>query len=153
MYRVKLNGNYNVCVSDLDTIFTATRSEKSFSDKEFENSEDIKKYIGKFLSVEYVKVKAANGGQVQKAKKEKTAFEVKTKIEESDGKDRIVIEEKNPVESNIFVADKASSTVSLDEKTNENNDIVIADACVDDVALADEHLDDVLPFDFFGKAV
>ena len=49
MYKVKLTGNYNVYVQDLNFEFTPIRPEKNFSDEEFENSEDIKSFLGKYL--------------------------------------------------------------------------------------------------------
>lgn len=49
MYKVKLAGNYNVFVKDLNTEFTPDKDSKIFSDEEFESSEDIKIFLGDYL--------------------------------------------------------------------------------------------------------
>lgn len=125
MYRVKLTGNYNVCISDLDTILTAARPEKSFPDSEFENSEDVKKYIGKFLSVEYVEVKATKPSKTDKKPSPAAPTEVKTKVEAHNEKERIVIENKPSQNPEVIIADNAS--IDSGEKLPIENEIVRAD--------------------------
>jgi len=124
MYRVKLKGNFNVCVNDLDAIFTYNRPEKTFSDSEFENSEDIQRYIGKYLVAEHVDVKQP---KPSKEVKENPTNKVDTKIETTDDKDRIIIQNKeHKQDSDIVVADNASFTVKPEDVVKDE-DIVVAD--------------------------
>jgi len=130
MYRVKLNGNFNVCINDLNTVFTYNRPEKTFSDDEFENSDDIKRYIGKFLTAEYIDIKKPK--PVKKSenveKPIETKAEVKTKIETIDDKDRIIVEEKATIsksENETIIADNASLPKEA-TLVSDDSDIIVA---------------------------
>lgn len=75
MYKVELTGNYNIYVGDLNFEFTPIKNSKVFSDDEFEGSNDIKPFLGEYLSFK-------KQGDVKESKKETTVQVVNTVVHE-----------------------------------------------------------------------
>ena len=73
MYKVTLNGNYNIYVKDLNFEFTPIKTVKTFSDEEFENSTDIKVFLGEYLTA----TKVGNEKQAKKVAEKKVSSDVK----------------------------------------------------------------------------
>lgn len=108
LYKVSLNGNYNIFVRDLNFEFTPSKPTKTFSDEEFESSNDIKPFIGDYLVVE-------KGAKTTKA----TVSETK-KVSE-DVKEIPVAKE---VEETVINATNASKTSSADEKSSNEKTLL-----------------------------
>ena len=152
MYKVKLIGNFNVCVGDLNATFTQTRSEKIFSDSEFENSEDIKKYIGKYLSAEYVEVKQLNRQTIKTYTKPSIPAEVKTETTTVNDKDRIIVQAKSNLDdSDIVNADNAS--LSKETTPLNDSDIIKADGASFEKNIITEEDKKSVRIDNFGNTV
>ena len=123
MYKVKLTGNYNVYVQDLNFEFTPIRPEKNFSDEEFENSEDIKSFLGKYL--EATKGAKSNATTVVVTKKvHYDVQEVPSKKDKSEEKP--VINATNA--SKTTSADVKKKEKTLEEEKKGSKDDTIVDA-------------------------
>ena len=123
MYKVKLTGNYNVYVQDLNFEFTPIRPEKNFSDEEFENSEDIKSFLGKYL--EATKGAKSNATTVVVTKKvHSDVQEVPSKKDKSEEKP--VINATNA--SKTTSADVKKKEKTLEEEKKGSKDDTIVDA-------------------------
>ena len=153
MYRVRLKGNFNVCISDLNAIFTYNRPEKTFSDSEFENSEDIKKYLGKYLTAEHVDVKQPKASaKLHNTVKEDTP-KIDVKIESVDDKNRMIIKNKeHERSSDIINADNASLTVKPENDTKDDEIVVADGASKEENKLTEEDKKSVR-MDNFGNVV
>lgn len=103
LYKVSLNGNYNVFVKDLNFEFTPSKPSKLVSDAAFEASEDIKPFLGEFLVAEK---------QVKTNKT--TVAEVSTASNSEEVKE---VPEVERVEETVVNATNASKTSSADNKT------------------------------------
>ena len=124
MYKIKVTGNYNVIVNDLSLVFAHNRPERMISDEDFEKSEDIKKYLGQFLEAEHVDVKLPKKQTSVEKPQEKEA--IKTKIEDVDGKDRVIIENKEHPKTDDIIRTEEVIKKAKDE-VKQDEDIVIAD--------------------------
>ena len=110
MYKVELQGNYNIFIKDLNFEFTPSKSSKIFSDNEFEGSKDILIFldaelkatkIDKVASTKTVEHKPIANFEVQevKAKEEETQVvnatnASKTNSENSVANTKTLMEEK-----------------------------------------------------------
>ena len=106
LYKVKLDGNYNIFISDLNVEFTPINSVHMFSDDEFESSNDIKAFLGEYLT--HHKLDNKEGKHVAK--------ETKTPVKHED---IVVIDSKNKtteVEKEIVNATDASKNASYENK-------------------------------------
>ena len=104
LYKVSLNGNYNVFVKDLNFEFTPSKPSKLVSDAKFEASEDIKPFLGEFLVAE----------KQVKTKETTTVAEVSTASNSEEVKEVPKVEK---VEETVVNATNASKTSSADDKT------------------------------------
>lgn len=125
MYKIKVTGNYNVIVNDLSLVFAHNRPERMISDEDFEKSEDIKKYLGQFLEAEHVNVKVPKK-QTSSEKKQEKKNPVKTKIEDVDGKDRVIIENKEHPKTDDIIRTEDVIEKAKDE-VKKDDDIIVAD--------------------------
>ena len=127
MYKIKVTGNYNVIVNDLSLVFAHNRPERMISDEDFERSEDIKKYLGQFLEAEHVDVKVPKKTEKPAEKKQEKKETVKTKIEDVDGKDRVVIESKNNPKTDDIVRTEEVIKPAKNEEKAKDEDVIVAD--------------------------
>jgi hypothetical protein len=129
MYKLRIKGNRNACIADLNLTFTMSRPEKIIEDSEFESSEDLKKLIDKdFFDVEHINVTKIDTKNNIKKVFAKDAKEVDnsiktTSVKTEDDKTRITVENKeHPDEHEIVVAEKV-----LGKEQSPNENIVNAD--------------------------
>lgn len=148
MYKVTLNGNYNIYVKDLNFEFTPIKTVKTFSDEEFENSTDIKVFLGEYLTA----TKVGNEKQAKKVAEKKVSSDVKevpvktknveeettvinaTNASKTSSADKLkenkktLVEEKNgEKDDDVVDATGASSTSSKETKYDVKSDVVVAD--------------------------
>jgi len=148
LYKVKLNGNYNVYIKDLNFEFTPVKPVKTFKDEEFENSDDIKVFLNEYLTA----TKVGNTKKTEKvsetkelpkdvkevpAKKTKEEDEVvinatnASKISSADkskeNKKTLVEEKQGKKDDDVVVADGASKSTPTSKETKQNDDVVVAD--------------------------
>ena len=116
MYKVKLKGNCNACIPDLNIIFTVGRSEKILEDEDFENSTDLKKMIDKgFFDVEHIDVNQIKTNvKINKVFKQDVDNAPKISQKIIDEKPVVVIENKeHPIDHDIVKAEEVLNKSEL----------------------------------------
>jgi len=116
MYKVKLKGNCNACIPDLNIIFTMSRPEKILEDEDFENSGDLKKMIDKgFFDVEHIDVNQIKTNvKINKVFKQDVDHAPKTSQKIIDEKPVITIENKeHPIDHDIVKAEEVLNKSEL----------------------------------------
>jgi len=151
LYKVTLNGNYNIYVKDLNFEFTPIKTVKTFSDEEFENSTDIKVFLGEYLTatkvgnekqakkvaekaekkvssdIKEVPVKAKNVEEETTVINATNASKTSSADKPKENKKTLVEEKNGEKDDDVVDATGASSTSSKETKSDVKSDVVVAD--------------------------
>lgn len=139
MYKVKLTGHYNIFVKDLNFEFTPQKKTRIFSDEEFENSSDIKIFLGKYLQCS--KCESKTNKAIKKVNKPVTHNVVEIPVAKE-------LKKEEPVVVNATDSSKSTSANEKKHESKKEESMVIRA----DGAVEKDNTEEVKKLEVVGKS-